>query len=75
MELIQPHTYRLLQFSTSSKKDRLENLLGTHKLPNLTANEIRLIDEAGKKAHHRQYVSNMVLTLKATHRFVHDAFR
>lgn len=46
-----------LAYSTSSKKERLINILETISLPDLTPEEVAAIDEAGKKIHHRVYVS------------------
>jgi len=49
----------VLPVTTSSKKSRLENLLETPKVPELTAAEITAIDEAGKQIHHRVFASHM----------------
>ena len=41
---------------TSSKESRLVEYLNTFDAPGLTEAEIALIDEAGAKEHHRQFV-------------------
>lgn len=50
-----------LPITTSSKKDRLVNLLETPDLPDLTAEEVKELDKAGKKIHHRNYMQHMEL--------------
>ncbi|KAG9046054.1 hypothetical protein FS837_005174 [Tulasnella sp. UAMH 9824] len=50
-----------ISITTSSKRDRLINLLETTTLPDLTADEVKTIDEAGKKIHHRNYMQHMEL--------------
>lgn len=51
----------VLPITTSSKKDRLVNLLETPDLPELTPDEVRTINEAGKKIHFRNHMQHMEL--------------
>lgn len=41
--------------STSAKEERIKEYLAVETLPNLTAEEVRAIDEAGSKEHHRVF--------------------
>lgn len=71
---------------TSSKKERLLNILQTPELPDLTADEVQTIDEAGRTIHHRNYVCmaipglagiSLLLTISstdATHGAVEEHF-
>ena len=47
--------------STSTKKKRLQEYLSVVKLPNITDEEEREIDEVGSTVHHRVWVRSYVL--------------
>ncbi|KAG9004029.1 hypothetical protein FRB94_002738 [Tulasnella sp. JGI-2019a] len=49
----------VLPITTSSKKERLELMLRTAELPDLQQSEVDLIDQAGRKEHHRRYQLHM----------------
>jgi len=51
----------VLPITTSSKKERLVNILETISLPDLTPEEVNAINTAGKKIHHRVYQKHMDL--------------
>lgn len=46
----------MIPFRTTSKESRLSEYLSTFNAPKLTNEDIALIDEAGAKEHHRQFV-------------------
>lgn len=48
---------------TSTKESRLVEYLNTFDAPELTDAEIALIDEAGAKEHHRQFVRSSFETM------------
>lgn len=51
---------------TSQKESRVREYLASETLPKLTEEEVRAIDEAGSKIHHRAFVSRTSLdSLKA----------
>ena len=48
--------------STSTKKSRLQEYLAVAKLPDITDEEEREIDELGSQAHHRVWVCHVPIT-------------
>lgn len=44
-------------FRTSSKLERIKEYIAVETLPDLTAEEVKAIDEEGSKTHHRVFVS------------------
>jgi hypothetical protein len=48
-------------FSTTSKKERLEEYLAISQVPDITADEIRLIEEAGLKKPFQKFVRTFVV--------------
>lgn len=47
-------------FSTTSKEERLDEYLGIASVPDLTPEEVKLIEDTGAKHFHQQYVSYSV---------------
>jgi aryl-alcohol dehydrogenase-like predicted oxidoreductase len=51
-----PHKLTVFIFSTSTKAERIQEFLSVENLPDLTAEEIDAIEEAGSKLHKRVFM-------------------